>query len=139
MGASRSVSKWVISGLGAFALAMGVFGLLDPERQARMMGFFAVAARSPDDHTATLLVMTSLATSNTAVLCLMGAAKRGSGFSFWAVAARTLMGAGLATLALTGKGPGAFFGAAIWEWLGAAIIGGSSLWDRRGAKTKPAA
>lgn len=137
MRASRSASKWVITGLGAFALVMGVVGLVDPERQAGMMGFPAIAVRSPDDHTATLLVITSLATINTAVLYLVGAAKRWPGFSAWATAARALMGAGLATLALSGKGPGAFMGAAVWEWIGAALVGTSSLWDRRRAEAKP--
>ncbi|APR81104.1 Hypothetical protein A7982_06451 [Minicystis rosea] len=102
-----------------------------------MMGFPAVAERSPDDHTVTLLVITSLATINTALLYLVGVAKRWPGFSVWAVAARTLMGAGLATLALSGKGPSAFMGAAAWEWIGAALVGTASLWDRRKAGVKP--
>lgn len=120
----RSSSRWVVIALGVFALVMGTVGLFDPARQAAMMGFSGT-------ETATLMAITSLATINTAAVYIVGALKRWPAFPAWAVGARTLMGIGLMTLALEGKGPSPFFGAATWEWLGAAFIGASAWWDRR--------
>ncbi|WP_394830203.1 hypothetical protein LVJ94_27215 [Pendulispora rubella] len=128
---SRPIAGWVIAALGAFALVMGIYGLIDQEGQARMMGFAPVAARLPGDYTATLLAITSLATINTAVLYLLGAARKWSGFFHWTVGARSFMGLGLLALALSGKAPSSFIGAASWEWAGAVIIGATSWWDRR--------
>lgn len=133
MQAPRSIARWVVAALGAFALVMGVFGLIRPDEQARMMGFAPVVARSPGDYTSTLLAITSLATINTAALYLVGAGREWRGFFRWAVAARSFMGLGLVVLAMSGRAPSAFIGAAIWEWVGAAAIGAASWWDRRAA------
>jgi hypothetical protein len=110
---------------------MGVFGLIDPDTQAQMMGFPSVPVRPSGDHTATLLMITSLATINTALLYLIGAVRSWPGFLVWVLAARFLMGAGLGALALSGTAPVEFIGAAVWEWAGALAIGAAGWWDRR--------
>lgn len=127
----RSFSGWTVSALGALALVMGVLGLVSPQTQLALMGFEAVAVRQPGDYTLAVLAITSLAAINTALLYLVGAVKQWPGFCAWAVAARILMGTGLAALALSGRGPRAFIGAAIWEGVGAVLLAAASLWDQR--------
>lgn len=63
-----SIARWVIGGLGVFALVMGVLGLVDPDSQAHMMGFTVASTRAQRDYTGTLLTITSLAIVNTALM-----------------------------------------------------------------------
>lgn len=134
----RSIAGRLVFALGAFALCMGIYGLLYPAAQLRMMGFESVGARATGDYTAILMTITGLATVNTALLYLMGSVKEWPGFFTFAVVSRLLMGIGLAVLAVRGLAPGTFIGAAAWEWLGAILIATARIWDERKARGRTA-
>ncbi|WP_284745611.1 hypothetical protein [Amycolatopsis sp. RTGN1] len=104
-----------VAAAGAVALAMGVAGVLAPDRQVRLMGFSDSRAARP------LLTVSSLAAVNTGLLYLLGAAKGWPGFPAFTVRARALMGGGLIALAASGRAPKAFFGGGAWELAGAAV------------------
>ncbi|WP_176053129.1 hypothetical protein [Paraburkholderia caribensis] len=129
MSTHRFAARWIVGALGALAIAMGAFGVFNPEGQARLMGFSSIGVRTSGDHTIELLVITSLAAINTGIVYVVGAVKKWSGFDVWAMIARFLMGSGLLALALSGLAPQAFIGAAAWEWIGAVLIGVSNRWD----------
>jgi hypothetical protein len=128
----HSLIGWTIFGLGVVALTMGVLGLASPRTQIGMMGFALVETRQPGDYTPAVLAIMSLATINTAILYLVGAVRAWPGFPRWVVAARLVMATGLVVLGITGAGPMAFIGAAIWEGLGALAIAVADARDRTG-------
>lgn len=133
----QSATGWTIYALGAFALVMGLLGLLSPSTQLSLMGFEPVETRQAGDYTIAVLVITSLAAVNTATLYLVAAVRGWPGFVSWAVVARLVMGTGLAVLAWTGVGPRAFVGAAIWEAIGAALIAGVAACERGRSVRRP--
>lgn len=135
MSTHPSAGRWIIGALGALAIVMGAFGTFDPEDQGRLMGFLSIDGRPPGDHTIELLVITSLAAVNTGTLYVVGAVQSWPGFEVWAMIARFIMGSGLMVLALCGRAPHAFIGAAAWEWIGAVVICLSSRGSRIGRNT----
>jgi hypothetical protein len=134
----QSAAGWTVYTLGAFALVMGLVGLISPSTQLSLMGFEPVGTRQPGDYTIAVLAITSLAAVNTATFYLVAAVRGWPGFLSWAVMARLVMGMGLAALAWTGVGPSAFVSAAIWEAIGAALIAGVAVWERgKSARSAP--
>lgn len=130
MSIRRPIAGWVIGALGLLAVVMGIFGVVDPSAQARMMGLSSFDSTPTDAHTAALLAIVSLSAINTGTVYLVAAVKQWAGFAVWAVIARSIMACGLLALTLCGHAPHAFVGAAAWEWLGAVMIGVSNRWDR---------
>ncbi|HHH0459103.1 TPA: hypothetical protein ACPZJB_000653 [Yersinia enterocolitica] len=114
---------------------MGIYGLLDPTAQLRMMGFLSPAVRAPEDHTATVMTIVGFATLNTAALYLVGSIKEWPGFFALAIWTRLVMGAGLMLVTVNGQAPDTFISAAVWEWMGAAFIAVACAWDVRGRRT----
>lgn len=70
-----------------------------------MMGFEPSIARATGDYTPTLMVITGLATLNTAALYLLGSIKEWPEFFVLAIGTRLLMGTGLAVLSIQGLAP----------------------------------
>ncbi|NWE28042.1 hypothetical protein [Pseudomonas gingeri] len=127
----RSLAGRTAFALGAFALCMGGYGLINPPAQIRMMGFAPLAVRGAADYTGTLMSIVGFATLNTAVLYLVGSIKNWPGFFGLAIWTRLVMGTGLMLLYINGQAPNTFVGAAIWEWVGAGLIAGAWAWDSR--------
>jgi hypothetical protein len=125
----RSIASCTVFILGAFALCMGVYGLIEPAAQLEMMGFVPLATRPPGDYTSVVMSIVGFATVNTAVLYLVGSIKNWPGFLALIIWMRLVMGSGLLLLYITGKAPNAFIAAAVWEWVGAGLISTAWAWD----------
>jgi hypothetical protein len=108
---------------------MGIYGLINPAAQIRMMGFEQLAVRGATDYTGTLMSIVGFATLNTAILYLVGSTKNWPGFFGLAILTRLVMGTGLMLLYINGQASDTFVGAAIWEWVGAGLIAGAWAWD----------
>ena len=128
---TTTATQWTVAASGAVALAMGVAGLLAPNRQVSLMGFDGTESAK----TATpLLTVSSLAAVNTGLLYLLGSTRGWAGFPAFTVRARLLMGGGLFALAAAGRSPKAFNAGAAWEVVGAGITAAAISWDRHRAK-----
>ncbi len=125
----RAPSGRVIFVLGVFALCMGAIGIAQPAAQLQRMGFDA-AANASGSQGSLLIAVLSLATINTALLYIFGACREWPGAHRLLIVTRVVMGLGLLFLALVGHAPFAFFAAAGWEWIGAALIAAARQWDR---------
>ncbi|GAA1852402.1 hypothetical protein GCM10009687_18820 [Asanoa iriomotensis] len=133
MGPPRDAAFWTLTTLGAAGAALGILGVVSPDRQLRLSGFERPTERGPGDHTPAVLGSSSFAAIGEGAAYLLGAARGWPGFPAFVIARRALMAAGLAGLAVTGRAPRAFLHAAGWEALGAAAVAGALWLDRRNA------
>ncbi|MEV4625610.1 hypothetical protein AB0J90_04890 [Micromonospora sp. NPDC049523] len=125
---------WTLTTLGVLGGVLGALGVVSPNRQLRMSGFETPAEHGPGDHTTAVMGSSSFAAIGEGAAYLFGAGKGWPGFPAYVMARRLLMAGGLAGLAVTGRAPRSFVGAAAWEAVGAAAIGAASWVDRRATR-----
>jgi hypothetical protein len=117
----RSAAGWTIAVFGLLALLLGALGLISPETQLRLLGFevLSAAERPVGDYTGTFLMASSMASFNMGVYYLLAAATEWRSFFRFTVPFRLVTFTVFALVVLADIAPGAFFGVAAWEGLGA--------------------
>jgi len=131
----RDASGWTMLVFGLLALALGLFGLIQPEGLLSFLGFPVVerAARQPGDYTLAFTLAAFMAAFNVGAYYILAALNDMKKFYLWTVPFR-LVTFTVFTLAVSrGLAPAPFLGIGLWEGLGALTTGTALYLDSRKA------
>ncbi|GAA0378940.1 hypothetical protein GCM10009541_21840 [Micromonospora gifhornensis] len=129
----RSVAGWTIAVFGVLALLMGAVGLLWPETLLGMLGFEIPETRTAGDYTGVFVTASSMASFNMGVYYLLATATEWRAFYRFTVVFRLVTFTVFTLAVLADVAPGAFFGVAAWEGVGALATAAGLWWDARRA------
>jgi Na+-driven multidrug efflux pump len=121
----RDLSGWTMFIFGAFALLLGLFGLIRPEILLSILGFDVLdrTARMAGDYTLVFMTASAMASFNMGIYYILASLNDLKPFYKWTVPFRTLTFIVFTTIALTGLAPVRFIGVGVWELAGAIATG----------------
>lgn len=129
----RNASGWTMFIFGAFALLLGLLGLIRPELVLSLLGFTVLdrTARAAGDYTLVFIIASSMASFNMGVYYILAALNDLRSFYKWTVPFRCLTFAIFTIAALTHLAPGRFIIVGAWELAGALATGIALNFDNK--------